>query len=115
MPADLKLNETRGGHRHRSGAGVCRADGRARGRAPVSADPRVACDHHVPRCWRDAKLGIFIHWGVYSVPAFAPPGAATTAAPPNCTGYAEWYWFVQQLWACTAYRHHILIYGPRCL
>jgi alpha-L-fucosidase len=29
----------------------------------------------------DAKFGIFIHWGVYSVPAYAPVG-----------NYAEWYW-----------------------
>jgi len=25
-----------------------------------------------PQWWRDAKLGIFIHWGLYSVPAFSP-------------------------------------------
>src|SRR3954463_7012348 len=34
-----------------------------------------------PAWWTDAKFGIFIHWGVYSVPAFAPKGE-----------YAEWYW-----------------------
>jgi alpha-L-fucosidase len=34
-----------------------------------------------PTWWSDAKLGIFIHWGVYSVPSFAPKGE-----------YAEWYW-----------------------
>lgn len=34
-----------------------------------------------PEWWSDAKFGIFIHWGVYSVPAFAPKGE-----------YAEWYW-----------------------
>lgn len=34
-----------------------------------------------PAWWTDAKYGIFIHWGVYSVPAFAPKGE-----------YAEWYW-----------------------
>ena len=34
-----------------------------------------------PAWWGDAKFGIFIHWGVYSVPAFAPKGE-----------YAEWYW-----------------------
>ncbi|WP_448699308.1 alpha-L-fucosidase [Mucilaginibacter sp. AW1-3] len=26
----------------------------------------------VPDWWKDAKFGIFIHWGVYSVPAYAP-------------------------------------------
>ena len=34
-----------------------------------------------PSWWSDAKFGIFIHWGVYSVPAYAPKGE-----------YAEWYW-----------------------
>ncbi len=34
-----------------------------------------------PAWWSDAKFGIFIHWGVYAVPAFAPKGE-----------YAEWYW-----------------------
>jgi alpha-L-fucosidase len=42
----------------------------------------------VPQWFKDAKLGIFIHWGVYSVPAWAPVGKdyATYAK------YAEWYW-----------------------
>jgi alpha-L-fucosidase len=34
-----------------------------------------------PAWWSDAKFGIFIHWGPYSVPAFASKGE-----------YAEWYW-----------------------
>ena len=33
-----------------------------------------------PEWWRDAKFGIFIHWGVYSVPAYTPKGR-----------YSEWY------------------------
>jgi len=39
-----------------------------------------------PEWYLDAKFGIFIHWGVYSVPAFAPP--RTKGETP----YAEWYW-----------------------
>jgi alpha-L-fucosidase len=35
----------------------------------------------VPQWFGDAKFGIFMHWGLYSVPAFAPKGK-----------YAEWYW-----------------------
>jgi len=35
----------------------------------------------VPAWWQDAKFGIFIHWGVYSVPAYAIKGT-----------YSEWYW-----------------------
>ena len=34
----------------------------------------------VPEWFADAKFGIFIHWGLYSVPAYAPKG-----------DYAEWY------------------------
>ncbi len=34
-----------------------------------------------PEWYLDAKFGIFIHWGVYSVPAYAAPDS-----------YAEWYW-----------------------
>src|SRR5438045_684259 len=33
-----------------------------------------------------AKFGIFIHWGVYSVPSFAPLHSKGE------TMYAEWYW-----------------------
>jgi alpha-L-fucosidase len=38
-----------------------------------------------PSWFTDAKFGIFIHWGVYSVPSFAP-------VLPNNLAYAEWYW-----------------------
>jgi alpha-L-fucosidase len=39
-----------------------------------------------PDWYEDAKFGIFIHWGVYSVPSFAPPRMK------GQTPYAEWYW-----------------------
>jgi alpha-L-fucosidase len=35
----------------------------------------------MPTWYLDAKFGVFIHWGVYSVPAWGKVGA-----------YAEWYW-----------------------
>ena len=31
-------------------------------------------EHRVPEWWRDAKLGIFVHWTPASVPGFAPTG-----------------------------------------
>ncbi len=34
-----------------------------------------------PGWFTDAKFGVFIHWGVYSVPGWGPKGQ-----------YAEWYW-----------------------
>jgi alpha-L-fucosidase len=39
-----------------------------------------------PQWYTDAKFGIFIHWGVYSVPSYAPVHAK------HETPYAEWYW-----------------------
>lgn len=39
----------------------------------------------VPEWFNDAHFGIFIHWGVYSVPSWAPKGQ-----------YAEWYWAQEQ-------------------
>src|SRR5262249_19403650 len=38
-----------------------------------------------PAWFTDAKFGIFIHWGTYSVPAYAP-------VIPGKLAYAEWYW-----------------------
>jgi len=35
----------------------------------------------IPEWYRDAKFGIFIHWGLYSVPSWGAPKS-----------YAEWYW-----------------------
>jgi len=39
-----------------------------------------------PEWFDEAKFGIFIHWGVYSVPAFADPQSKIGET------YAEWYW-----------------------
>ena len=30
--------------------------------------------HQVPEWYHDAKFGIFIHWGPFSIPAYAPLG-----------------------------------------
>lgn len=39
-----------------------------------------------PQWWQDAKFGIFIHWGVYAVPAYAPTDEANVYAK-----YSEHY------------------------
>ena len=41
-----------------------------------------------PAWWSEAKFGIFIHWGPYAVPAYAP---AAKGAKFDWDGYAEWY------------------------
>ncbi|HUQ12014.1 MAG TPA: alpha-L-fucosidase [Steroidobacteraceae bacterium] len=55
----------------------------AQAAAPARYEPNWASvdSRPTPQWWTDAKFGIFIHWGVYSVPSFAPKGE-----------YAEWYW-----------------------
>jgi alpha-L-fucosidase len=42
----------------------------------------------VPQWFPDAKFGIFIHWGVYAVPSWAPANADIGVYAK----YAEWYW-----------------------
>ena len=50
--------------------------------------------HPLPQWFDDAKFGIFVHWGLYSVPAFAPLGANPNPSAPDMmrqSPYAEWY------------------------
>jgi alpha-L-fucosidase len=42
----------------------------------------------VPAWFTDAKFGIFIHWGLYSVPSWAP----TDKSFHVYSKYSEWYW-----------------------
>lgn len=51
----------------------------------------------VPEWYKDAKFGIFIHWGVYSVPAFG----------------SEWYPRMMYSPGSAEYKHHIATYGPQ--
>ena len=61
------------------------------------ADPDSLAAHGMPTWWRDAKLGVMITWGLYSVPAFAPRGDVIrllAERPDDAlkqTPYAEWY------------------------
>lgn len=51
--------------------------------------------YELPQWYRDAKFGIFIHWGVYSVPAFS----------------CEWYPRNMYMKELPEYEHHIKTYG----
>ena len=53
-----------------------------------------------PQWFEDAKFGIFIHWGVYSVPAWAPKDR-----------YAEWYWYHMQDKNGPTWKFHVEKYG----
>ena len=59
--------------------------------------------HAVPDWYHDAKLGIFIHWGAYSVPAYADPEGEHA--------YAEWYPYYMYREGSDTYEYHRDIYG----
>ncbi len=55
------------------------------GAQPYQANWESLDTRQTPAWFQDAKFGIFIHWGVYSVPSYAP-------VLPGKLAYAEWYW-----------------------
>jgi len=69
----------------------------------LSAQERFQADwsslvhYQIPDWYRDAKFGIFIHWGVYSVPAFG----------------SEWYPHEMYQQGSDIFKHHIATYGTQ--
>jgi alpha-L-fucosidase len=69
--------------------------------------------------WFDAsKFGIFIHWGPYAIPAFAPLEGDINDALVNHfddftlhTPYVEWYWNALQYEESATYAYHAANYG----
>jgi alpha-L-fucosidase len=53
--------------------------------------------YQVPEWYQDAKFGIFLHWGVYSVPAFGN----------------EWYPRNMYRQGSPEFKHHVATYGPQ--
>lgn len=73
----------------------------------------------LPSWYDDAKLGLFVHWGLYSVPAWAPTGPdiqtrlreqGPTAMLANIP-YAEWYRNTMGIPGSPTARHHRAQYG----
>jgi alpha-L-fucosidase len=64
---------------------------------PFRVDWQSLRNYEVPKWYKDAKFGIFIHWGVYSVPAFGN----------------EWYPRNMYRQGSEEYEHHIATYGPQ--
>lgn len=52
--------------------------------------------YKIPQWYQDAKFGIFIHWGVYAVPAFGN----------------EWYPRHMYQQGTNEFKHHVETYGP---
>ena len=72
-------------------------------------------EREVPEWYRDAKLGIFVHWGPYSVPAWAEPiGPLGTFDPSHWFAhnpYAEWYYNTIRIEGSPARQHQQDEYG----
>ena len=55
------------------------------------------CQHSIPQWFQRGKLGIFIHWGIYSVPAFGNEWYSRNMYDPNHREFA----------------HHLQTYGKQ--
>lgn len=64
---------------------------------PFRADWESLSNYQAPQWYEDAKFGIFIHWGLYSVPAFAN----------------EWYPRNMYQHGSQEFLHQIATYGPQ--
>lgn len=64
---------------------------------PFDATWESLVSYKIPKWYEDAKFGIFIHWGVYSVPAFAN----------------EWYPRMMYQEGTPEFKHHVATYGPQ--
>ena len=75
--------------------------------------------HAVPEWYEDAKLGVFLHWGLYSVPGWAPQvpdiqQLLIHSGPKRMlreNPYAEWYFNSMQIRGSPTQRHHAEVYG----
>jgi alpha-L-fucosidase len=84
-------------------ATIAPSSSRADGTPDYTPDPASLRQHHAPKWFDDAKLGYFIHWGAYSVPAYAPPSGGSS--------YAEWYWNELNRPGSPTYERHRRLYG----
>jgi alpha-L-fucosidase len=64
---------------------------------PYRPDYESLDKYQVPEWYKDAKFGIFIHWGVYSVPAYG----------------SEWYPREMYTQGGDVFQHHVATYGPQ--
>ena len=106
---------------------MARGDRLAGENTPYQPTWESVSTHPVPRWFEDAKFGIFIHWGLFSVPAWALPQDPRTFSltkflsdPAQFTDpahhaygimpYAEWYFNTMQIPGSPTWERHRTIY-----
>ena len=103
----------------------------AMGQLPALAPEKYEPDwmslkrHPVPKWFEDAKFGIFVHWGLYSVPAWAVTRkgprqqmdwSQLLADPKRWfreNPYAEWYLNTMRIKDSPTWKHRVETYGER--
>ncbi|QDU10294.1 alpha-L-fucosidase [Gimesia aquarii] len=68
-------------------------------KGPFQPDWNSLEKYKIPMWYQDAKFGIFIHWGAYSVPAF------------GSEWYPRWMYIDKKTWRGNTYAHHAKTYG----
>jgi alpha-L-fucosidase len=76
-------------------------------------------EHQVPEWFDDAKLGVLLHWGLFSVPAFAPlTGELHELVAERGwdqwfaqNSYAEWYLNSIKIPGSPSHQYHLETYG----
>ncbi len=86
---------------------------------PFEASTRSLNAHRVPEWFDDAKFGIFIHWGLFSIPGFAAgTGHISDALERNrdsvvMSPYTEWYLNATRVPGSPTAKFHREHYGDR--
>jgi alpha-L-fucosidase len=71
--------------------------------------------HKVPAWFNDAKVGVLVTWGVFSVPGYAPPSGELGKVDFKIwfeqNPYAEWYWNTMKIHTSPTWKRHLQVYG----
>ena len=73
--------------------------GNAQSQQPFQPTWESLASYQCPVWFKDAKFGIFIHWGVYSVPGF------------GSEWYPRWMYLDSTVWGLNYFQHHAQSYG----
>lgn len=81
--------------------------------------PASITENALPEWYDDAKFGVFIHWGIYSVPSFAPKAKNVVELLKNNFDdiqaqlpYVEFYIQAQKIKGSATQKFHEETYGP---
>ena len=82
---------------------------------PDTSELWASLERPLPQWFAQARFGIFIHWGAYSVPAWAEPTGALGVVPETewfmHNPYAEWYHNTIRIPGSPSSEHHQQVYG----